>query len=529
MRHPFGAGDTPVTTTYWWRDGTPNFGDRLNGFLQMQLGVNPHWAPAAEADQVIVGSVLHHLPQGWSGTVCGAGLLYPNRAVDLSEATVLALRGRLTGARVRRQPGRVVYGDPGLLVSKFVPQPVAKHDLGVVPHWSDTELARRFPYAHIIDVRQHPEKVIAEIASCRRIISSSLHGLVVADAYGIPRQAELFAQAASEGGRFKFKDYASIYDTHPHFGRMWRAPHHIVERTQNDLMEALSQLLGIESPGAPSPAPPIYRSTSDPQISLLVPFRDDGEHRSRVWSWLKRYWIYHLPSVEVIQGHDRHYPFSKAAAVNNAAAKAIGRVFVILDADAYLAPEVLRTCANNIESALRRDQRLWYMPYTHLYRLNQGTTEQILQTSPRDSVQMVTPPSEWLEPGRSHHYGHNYGAMVQIMPREAFEQVGGMDCRFRGWGSEDASMLRALDTLYTPHELTTNDLWHLWHERVGSDWRTRRWVGQYGAQNSRLAQRYAYATGEAAFMQALVEEHAHPAPVVSGRRRRCRLARLVRR
>jgi hypothetical protein len=516
-----------VKTTYWWRD-TDNFGDRLNGFLQMQLGVNPHWAPAAEADQVIVGSILHHLPEGWSGTVCGAGLLYPERRVDLTNATVLALRGKMTDARVKRAPGPVVYGDPGLLVSKFIPQPVAKHDLGVVPHWSDTELAKRFPYARVIDVRQHPEKVIAEIASCRRIISSSLHGLIVADAYGIPRQAELFAQAGQEGGAFKFSDYASVFDTHPHFGRMWQAPHHLVERIQNDLMGVLTQMLGVSLPPEPPAPAPIYRSQRNPKISLLVPFRDDGEHRSRVWQWLRRYWAYHLPSVEIIQGYDKHYPFSKATAVNNAATQATGKVFVILDADAYLDPEVLLNCADNILDALKDNRRLWYMPYTHLYRLNQPTTEQILQLSPHDGIQMISPPpGEWLEPGRSHHYGHGYGAMIQIMPREAFFAVGGMDCRFRGWGSEDASMLKALDTLYTPHELTSNDLWHLWHERVGNDWRTRRWVGQHGAQNSRLAQRYAYAAGEAAFMQGLVDEHIHPTPTT--RKRRCRLARLVRR
>jgi hypothetical protein len=518
-----------VTTTYWWRDASvPNFGDRLNGFLQMQLGINPHWAPAADADQVIVGSILHHLPQGWGGTVCGAGVLYPERSADLTNATVLALRGKLTDARVKRAPGRVVYGDPGLLVSKFVPQTVAKYDLGVVPHWSDTELVKRFPYARVIDVRDHPEKVISEIASCRRIISSSLHGLVVADAYGIPRQAELFPLASREGGSFKFEDYASVFDTHPHFGEMWRAPHHIVERIQHELMEVLSHLLGVSLPACPPPPPPIFRSERRPKISLLVPFRDDGEHRSRVWQWLKRYWIYHLPSVEIIQGYDKHYPFSKATAVNNAAEQATGKVFVILDADAYLAPQVLRNCADNILDALKSHRRLWYMPYTHLYRLNRPTTEQILSANPRQGVQMITPPpSDWLEPGRSHHYGHSYGAMVQVMPREAFFAVSGMDCRFRGWGSEDASMLRALDTLYAPHELTSNDLWHLWHEHVGSDWRTRRWVGQYGAQNSRLAQRYAYATGEPALMQALVDEHIHPRP--RARKRCCCLGRLVRR
>lgn len=501
---------------YWWRR-RPNFGDELNFFLLRQLGVDFEWGTPADSELVVVGSILEHLPAGWSGTVCGAGQLKPESQIDLTHARVLALRGKLTAAQVTGLPKHthVTLGDPGLLAPRFVRQPVAKYELGVIPHWSDKTLHPRHPEGHLIDPAQPPDQVIAEIARCKRVISSSLHGLIIADAYGIPRQAELFPQAAHEGGDFKFRDYASIYDDTPHFGEMWRAPHHTVERIQDELWAALMVAVGRqrpEPPTDPDPEPPHCGET--PQISLLVPFRDDGEHRTRCWEWLRCYWGSHVASVEIVQGHHNGSPFNKAAAVNQAAARARGRVFVVMDADAYMDAADLQGCVDQIETAVASGRRLWFMPYNKLYRLNKTATLELLRTNPTAPFAVQSPPPEsWLEPGSNRDYGYQYGAMMQIMPREAFFTAGGMDPRFsRGWGSEDASLLRALDTLYCQHQVAHNDILHFWHARPGTDFKTRRWVGQLGdgLANSRLAQRYGQATGEPGFMRALVDEHVQP-------------------
>lgn len=461
--------------------------------------------------------MLEHLPAGWSGTIAGAGKLRPGTRTDLTSARVVALRGRLTRKAVDLPPGaRPVLGDPGLLVSAFVRQGPAKYDLGVVPHWSDTLLARRFPYGRVIDVAKPPEQVIAEIASCKRVISSSLHGLIVADAYGIPRQAELFARAANEGGDFKFRDYASVFDGDPHFGEMWRAPHADVERIQKHLRAALSTALDQGAPqDIPAPRKRHGIAWRRPQISLLVPFRDDGEHRTRVWAWLRQYWQENLDSVEVVMGHDGGSPFSKSTAVNDAASRARGRVFVILDADAYLDARVVQSCADRLDAARKAGARLWFMPYAKLYRLGKPLTLDLLLSDPAQPYCIPSPPvTASLETSPSSAtYGHQYGAMMQVMPREAFFATGGMDPRFRGWGSEDVSFLRALDTLWGHHEVMPNDVSHLWHARPGNDWKTRRWVGQamaLGPANSRLAQRYAQANGEPSFMRGLADERACP-------------------
>lgn len=228
---------------YWWRPKRfRNFGDELGGFILDRLGIDYQLAEKDASDLIVVGSTLDRMPTGWRGTVAGAGNKHETSIVDLAGCRVLALRGRLTAANVTGLDAQPVLGDPGLLAPLLIDRPPIKHEVGIVPHWSDTELAQRFE-GHVIDVKQPPATVIAEIASCERIVSSSLHGVVVADSYRIPRRAELPARAtekpAQEGGDFKWRDYASIYNTTPRFRRYWQAP---LSTIASELHQALAAL-----------------------------------------------------------------------------------------------------------------------------------------------------------------------------------------------------------------------------------------------------------------------------------------------
>ena len=501
---------------YWWKmpGGACNFGDDINRFILEKMAVDfehvysdCHYKCPPEAELVVCGSVLEHLPEDWAGTVCGAGILYPATRLNLSSARVLALRGKMTRSAVVGVGSDVVLGDPGLLVPRWIRPSQPKYPLGVVPHWSDTELRGRFSYGRYIDPRQPAEKVIEQIIQCKSVISSSLHGIVIADAYGIPRQAELPFDSYREGGDFKYRDYTSVYDEEPMFGTMHRVDRRKVGRVQGELYAALQTAVSIDLPSVDL--------RREPQISLLVPFRDDGEHRSRVWRWLRRYWRSQGMDAEIIQASDDGTPFSKAVAVNNAARIARGRVFAVVDADTYLSPTSLTDCAKRIEG-VGPGRRLWMMPYNELYRLSEKVTAKIIEGDPRGPViDFVPGPGDTEVVGGHTPYtpyspfaGHEYGAMAQVMPREAFLEVNGMDPRFRGWGSEDVSLLRSLDCLWGQHEVYTGRVLHLWHARIGSGLVDRQWVGQsWGLANSRLADRYAACIAEPGFMRVLADEH----------------------
>jgi hypothetical protein len=243
-------------------------------------------------------------------------------------------------------------------------------------------------------------------------------------------------------------------------------------------------------------------------ISLLVPFRSDGERRTETWRWLEEYWQFWLPGAEIIMGRDGHFPFCKTGAVNDAFRRARGDIVVILDADCYIDHAVILSCASQIRAARRRRRRMWFVPYRHFYRLTDAASRLVLDSYPQNPYRFgAPPPAGDVEESSGQSVGHWYGALIQIMPKEAFEIAGGMDLRFRGWGAEDISFMNAVDTLYARHRTTRNQVLHMWHPHIGTLHVEREWVGQDGpGGNNQLATRYQGAYGRPDRMRALTRE-----------------------
>lgn len=265
-------------------------------------------------------------------------------------------------------------------------------------------------------------------------------------------------------------------------------------------------------------------------ISLLVPFRcnDPENQRYKNWQWLKRYWKAQLPCAEIIMGEDRFssedpsIPFSKSVAVNDAASKAKGDVYVIVDADGFVSASAVLHCANQIREARKRGYRLWFVPYRQFFRLTEEALQRILRSSPKKPYQFPTPPPEsCLQRPTASQFGHRYGAMVQIMSKEAFWMVGGWDPRFRGWGGEDNSAMRAMDTLYWPHKTLPIQVLHLWHPMLSVEGQDH-WVDQFhriwpgqtgGCANKALSSQYFQAIGNRKKMREIVSQGWNLTPV----------------
>ncbi len=207
---------TPPVRAFWFTR-VPNFGDLLTRLILEYLGVPVVYAPAQRAQFFGVGSIIHNIPPTFRGTILGAGLIKPEDAPALPHARILALRGHLT-RQILGAPADIALGDPGLLAVKLsgiAANPV--HTLGIVPHYTEKghplvrDLAARYPReVRVINVQQPPQTVFRAIASCHTIISSSLHGLVTADALGIPNR-HLVVSGKLIGGEFKFHDYYSAF------------------------------------------------------------------------------------------------------------------------------------------------------------------------------------------------------------------------------------------------------------------------------------------------------------------------------
>lgn len=259
-----------------------------------------------------------------------------------------------------------------------------------------------------------------------------------------------------------------------------------------------------------------------PLVSLLVPLGGDDPARLRNWKWLEEYWRSHLIDCEIVIGRDKRseyrrrnrnpLPFSKAVAVNDAFRKSRGDIIVILDADALLRARVLHHVAERLRQQREVGVQTWFVPYEHLYRLRRPFTERLLESDPCHPIYIPTPPPPYDIDNKDGSGPINtYGAMCQVMPREAFETVGGMDPRFRGWGAEDFAFALALECLWGPVLHTPNDILHLWHPSViagqGASWTVKMWPNQTGPGiNNALGARYQKARGNPEAMRALVDE-----------------------
>lgn len=243
-----------------------------------------------------------------------------------------------------------------------------------------------------------------------------------------------------------------------------------------------------------------------PKISLLIPFSSKDPVRRKNFQWLLQYWKHELPDAEIIIGKSKGRIFCKGEALNNAFKKSSGKVIAVVDADAYIPGHIIERCANRILEEHRH--HLWYVPYNRLYRLTEGITKLILDTDPTKPVRLPRhPPHSFYEnSGDKSKYGHRYGAMLTIFPREAVTILGCFDERFKGWGGEDIAFLRAVDTLYGKHKIVNDNIFHLWHPFFGGDYKSRIWAGQTEPEvNGWLANRYHQATRHPLRMRELVD------------------------
>jgi pyruvyltransferase len=198
----------PMVSAFWWTE-VPNWGDRLSPLLLNRFSqCETEWAPAATAQVACLGSILGNLVKpDYTGVILGSGKLFENGIVP-PNANILALRGPLTACGVK---GDFALGDPGLLADELVTVDKKLHHLGLVPHWSDRWLEQdpRFTKYDPIIIRSDddPLDVVRAIGACRKIVSSSLHGLILADAFNIPRRFEATASWSREGKYFKVWDH----------------------------------------------------------------------------------------------------------------------------------------------------------------------------------------------------------------------------------------------------------------------------------------------------------------------------------
>jgi len=208
--------DEKYVKLYWFNKEI-NFGDTINPYIVEKLSqkevvwVSPKYA--FEKHYFAIGSIIDDSRK--KSVIWGSGFISnkPKRIEQFLE--ICAVRGPKS-RELYLQNGiecPEVYGDPALLMPRFyTPHVEKKYRVGIIPHYVDKSCfwLQQFEDQEnikIIDIQQEDSfQFIDEVNECDVIISSSLHGLIISDAYGIPSVWIQFSDKIV-GENFKFYDY----------------------------------------------------------------------------------------------------------------------------------------------------------------------------------------------------------------------------------------------------------------------------------------------------------------------------------
>jgi hypothetical protein len=200
----------------WWlgnADGQGNFGDILTPAILDYFSIEYTFVKNyRDADAICVGSIARRAGKGIK--VFGSGIISKSDRIDPT-ADWKFVRGPYTRDRIRLFGGECpeIYGDPGLLLPLIVESSEKTHEVGVVPHDVDYKYAvNNFQRSNIIGLgTRNFRNVVDKITQCESIISSSLHGIICAHAYGIPA-AWVKPNQKLKGDNVKFEDYFASVD-----------------------------------------------------------------------------------------------------------------------------------------------------------------------------------------------------------------------------------------------------------------------------------------------------------------------------
>lgn len=260
----------------------PNMGDRLNKMIIEKLfgyKVEQHTFLTGELSGI--GSGLGQFTLRENKMIALAerisGLLFPNVTIwgtgficykeqdskfYRKNIKFAAVRGELSRKRVEKILGRqlaIPTGDAGILANYLLQNEKIqkKYEVGIIAHFREQDevvfkqLIEHYDGSVFIDLCQDPLSVIRQIAECKTVISSSLHGLIVADSFHIPN-IHIIVSNKLMGDGFKFDDYYSAYGLKHKFLKMgtdnfpelaWIKQHYaltakMIEKKKEDLINA---------------------------------------------------------------------------------------------------------------------------------------------------------------------------------------------------------------------------------------------------------------------------------------------------
>ncbi len=203
---------------YWWKESKfTNFGDYLslkvveritNGRVR-EFSKN---SSAYEKKLLVIGSIFVFARE--NDVVWGSGIngkVLNKMSYPFTKLDVRAVRGPLTRKFLIQKlkiPCPEVYGDPALLTPYLFPEFKRKknpqYEYIIIPHYSEEKYFPKNKYKNVVYSTEPWDQIMLKILDSKFVISSSLHGIIIPEAYGIPAR---LLRITNNEPIFKFHDY----------------------------------------------------------------------------------------------------------------------------------------------------------------------------------------------------------------------------------------------------------------------------------------------------------------------------------
>lgn len=185
-------------------------------------------------------------------------------------------------------------------------------------------------------------------------------------------------------------------------------------------------------------------------FSVIIPFREEDKEPSRVnsFNFIKKFWEYNY-DCEVVVSDSNTTLFNRSQARNLGVDKASFDNLVLCDADTFPDVTSIPTAFSKIEEGSG-----WVLPYVRYYRLSREFSSQVIE----EKINFISKPYYDIK------FVKNCWAGVICLNKTMFEQAGGYNEDYSGWGFEDYEFRDKLDKHVGRHLRLPGSVYHLWHE-----------------------------------------------------------------
>lgn len=240
------------------------------------------------------------------------------------------------------------------------------------------------------------------------------------------------------------------------------------------------------------------------KFSAIIAYKPSDFYRQKNLAIAKKRWEEKMPDIELIIGTNNDEQFWKTKAINDAVKQATGDYLIFADADIVFGSTLIEHIAAIVT------EHPWIVPWATCYELSYRYSinfyadddfvlPKVLTLRDLQPSTINSRNSKYLLNKYKNKYAVD-GAYLNVISKEAFAEIGGMDERFIGWGYEDLAMDAALKTLVGYPYRMDEPIFHLYHRRLpGSEY-------PHFKANEELWLRYKAAFGDVAAMRAIIDE-----------------------